>query len=297
MIESLRRLALLLASLILSVSAPLRAETTEEAPPSPALWVVGDEDTKIYLFGTIHALPQGIDWFQGGIANAFAESDTLITEVVNKDDPALAGLMVKLAMLPDGASLREQLSDEKRAAYDKALADMNIPPAMLDRFEPWYAAMALSTLPLMKQGYSPDQGVESILSKQAAAREMPHEGLETTEYQFGLFDGLPAEVQQHYLGEVLEQLPTISEDITAIIDAWKAGDAEKLATRMNFGESDPIFTETILIGRNRVWAEWIAERLEQPGTVFMAVGAGHLAGKGSVQEQLAKQGIGTARAQ
>lgn len=308
MLKFLIRTSARLAALLAIFAVPASAETSEpdrqpvEAvqiarSPVPALWLVGDEDTKIYLFGTIHALPPGIDWFQGNVADAFAASDTLVTEVVSKDDPAQAGLMLKLAMLPEGTSLRDQLSAEQQTAYDKALADLAIPPAMLDRFEPWYAAMALSTLPLMKQGFSPENGVEGVLDKQAAARKMPHTGLETVEYQLGLFDGLPADVQQRYLGEVIEQLPNMRRDITAIIDAWKAGDAEELARLMNFGESDPVFAEAMLMGRNRTWAKWIDERLDEPGTVFIAVGAGHLAGKGSLQQQLAKRGIGTARVQ
>ena len=49
--------------------------------------------------------------------------------------------------------------------------------------------------------------------------------------------------------------------------------------------------ERLLTSRNANWAGWIENRLEQPGTVFIAVGAGHLAGAGSVQEQLEDRGL------
>jgi uncharacterized protein YbaP (TraB family) len=189
------------------------------------------------------------------------------------------------------------MSAEQRAAYDKALVAFNIPPAMLDRFEPWYAAIALSTLPLMQQGFSPANGVDTTLQVKASVRKMSQVGLESAEYQLGLFDGLPAEAQQRYLGEVIEQLPNLREQMGAILGAWKAGDADELARLMNFAEDDPAFSEIMLTGRNRHWAEWLDERLDQPGTVFVAVGAGHLAGKGSVQDQLAARGIGAARVQ
>ncbi len=291
------RLAALLAAFALSASVPLSAKSEPRPSVAPALWVIADADTKIYLFGTIHALPSGIDWFKGSVANAFAASDTLVTEVTGQDDPGMQAMVFKIAALPEGASLRGQLPAEQRAAYDKALVQFNIQPAMLDHFEPWYAAMALSTLPMMQQGYSPANGVDGSLAREATARKMPQVGLETVEYQLGLFDGLPADVQQRYLGEVIEQLPNIREQIGAIVNAWKAGDADELAQLMNFAEDDPAFAETMLLGRNRKWAAWLDERLDQPGTVFVAVGAGHLAGKGSVQERLAARGIGTARVQ
>jgi uncharacterized protein YbaP (TraB family) len=47
--------------------------------------------------------------------------------------------------------------------------------------------------------------------------------------------------------------------------------------------------------RNANWAKWIGRRMEQPGTVFMAVGTGHLVGADSVQAQLAAAGIASAR--
>ena len=47
-----------------------------------------------------------------------------------------------------------------------------------------------------------------------------------------------------------------------------------------------MFTE-----RNARWADWIAARMQTPGTVFVAVGAGHLAGKDSVLVRLAERGI------
>ncbi len=82
-----------------------------------------------------------------------------------------------------------------------------------------------------------------------------------------------------------------------MIEAWRIGDAEKLAKLLNAEESDPRMVEVLLTGRNRTWAEWLDVRLDQPGTVFVAVGAGHLAGAGSVQEQLAARGIAATRLQ
>jgi uncharacterized protein YbaP (TraB family) len=60
---------------------------------------------------------------------------------------------------------------------------------------------------------------------------------------------------------------------------------------MNEDESDPLLMKVLLVDRNKAWAKWIEDRLKQPGTVFVAVGAGHLAGKDSVQAQLAVDGV------
>jgi uncharacterized protein YbaP (TraB family) len=56
-------------------------------------------------------------------------------------------------------------------------------------------------------------------------------------------------------------------------------------------------TKVLLTDRNRTWATWLKARLAQPGTIFVAVGAGHLAGKDSVQDVLARSGVTVTRVQ
>ena len=57
----------------------------------------------------------------------------------------------------------------------------------------------------------------------------------------------------------------------------------------------PELTKLLLTDRNATWADWIDQRLDKPGVVFVGVGAGHLGGKDSVQDLLAKRGISSAR--
>lgn len=274
---------------------------SEAEPPvadvRPALWKISDDDTVIYVFGTVHILPPNISWFDGSVAAAFAESDELVTEVVTSDDPAEGTKFLQTAMLPAGKNLRELLSEQDRLAYEAGLASLKLPPAAFDRFEPWYAALLLSSLPILAEGFDTKNGVEEILGGKAKTREIPQMGLETSEYQLGLFDMLPMDVQTRYLSEVVSQLPTIKTDIDAMILAWKGGDADKLASLMNSQETDPVLIETLLLNRNRTWAAWVISRLGRPGTVFLAVGAGHLSGDGSLHEQLAQLGIVSQRIQ
>ena len=95
----------------------------------------------------------------------------------------------------------------------------------------------------------------------------------------------------------IENLPNVIEQIDGLASEWGEGDADGLARLMNADEADAGLTEALVTRRNQAWAKWIAERLRQPGTVFMAVGAGHLAGPGSVQDQLAAAGLKSERLQ
>ncbi|MDE2597025.1 MAG: TraB/GumN family protein [Sphingomonadales bacterium] len=301
MTSPLRPFARLLAAVLalLGLLQPVAAQPRPAHAPlvQPALWKVADKDTTIWLFGTIHALPRGLPWYKGPVATAFENSDTLVTEIIEKSPEEMRPIVVAKAMLPAGQSLRDMLSPDDRAAFEKAVTANAMPVAAFDRYQPWYAAVALATLPLLSSGYDPANGVDAQLSDRATAQNRPHEALETPEYQLGLFGALPIDTQKKYLREVVDNLPKLKGELNGIIAAWKAGNAARLAKLMNEDEDDPVLEEKLLLGRNREWAKWIAARLEKPGKVFIAVGAGHLAGTGSVQDQLRKAGYTVTRVQ
>jgi len=275
-------------------SSAVAAYTPAAEPRGPALWKVADEDTTIYLFGTIHILPPETRWFHGEIERAYQESDMLVTEVLIDGDPAKTGqIITSLAMLPPGQSLRDMLSEEQRVRYEAGLASIGLPAEAFDRFKPWYGAMMTSMLPLMKEGFSSQSGVEKTLA--ATASDKPQGELETIEGQLSMFDGMSQDVQIAYLMETIDSLDRLRPTIQQIIAEWLDGDADGLAALMNADLQNPALLDTLLYRRNSAWAEWIDRRLDQPGTVFLAVGAGHLAGTKSVQDMLALRGIAVAR--
>jgi uncharacterized protein YbaP (TraB family) len=300
-----RRIAGLLLALASCLSVPVWAQqAAPAAPPAaaveravPALWKVSRGRTTIYLFGTVHALPPGIDWFEGPVKQAFDRSQQLVTEITETDPVQMQRLVIAHAMLPEGQSLRGMLEPELKTSYEKELGDLGLPVQTFDGYEPWYAAIALSTLPLVRSGYGSEHGVEQALDARAKALRHPHTALETAEYQIGLFDSLPLDMQKKYFAEVVHKLPTVTEELGQIVAAWKRGDADGLARLMNDEEDDPTLIQLLLTNRNKAWAHWIEGRLRKPGVVFVAVGAGHLAGPGSVREQLAAKGIRAVRIQ
>jgi uncharacterized protein YbaP (TraB family) len=304
----LRRIGAFLAAILSCLSVSASAQQPVQPRPSletvkpantarPALWKVSDEDTTIYLFGTIHALPDGIDWFGGPLEQAFDSSQELVTEIVEPDPSHMQALVLNSAILPAGQSLRGLLSPGERASYDSALKTLGMQPGDLDRTEFWFAALNIVNRSLALEGYGQSNGVESALNARAKALGRPHTALETAEFQLGLFDALPVDTQKRYLAEVVDHLPEVKTQLDDMIGAWKRGDADELAKVLNADEDDPAMIETLLLGRNRTWAGWIKDRMARPGTVFLAVGAGHLAGPGSVQDQLAAHGITSQRVQ
>ncbi|MBB6424782.1 TraB/GumN family protein [Sphingopyxis sp. JAI128] len=263
----------------------------------PALWVMKDEDTTIYLFGTVHVLKPGLSWFDEAVKTAFDQSDQLMLEIVMPEDQMeVANIMMPLAIDRSGKTLSSRLDAQQLAAYQAAMASVGLPAAQFDTFEPWFPAITLSVLPLTKLGYDPEQGAEKRLTTFAKAAEKPVAGLETLPEQLGFFDDLPETQQVAFLNAVVKNLDKLGPQLDKMVALWAKGDPDGLAVAMNESlAATPELAKTLLWDRNARWADQLKARMDKPGTVFVAVGAGHLAGDHSVQDYLKERGLTVTR--
>jgi len=278
--------------------AAAAARPAAELPDAnPAMWVVRDEDTVIYLFGTFHML-DGRPWFNDEVRAAFDASDELVLEARLPDNPAeLQPLLVRYAVDPQGRLLSQRLTAEQHAALGSALTAANVPAAAFDPLEPWFVAISLpGIVGQQRLGIRAEHGPETVLSAAARERGIEIGELEGIEWQFRLFDGIPDELQLAMLGQSLDNIDSIADQLAPMLAAWSTGDVDSLIEMLNGNNRDnPDLHRLLFTQRNATWAAWIAERMARPGTVFMAVGAGHLAGDDSVQAALEARGIASER--
>ena len=293
-----RKSALFLAATLLGAS-PAMAQTATAALPDadPAIWVVKDPDTTIYLFGTFHALDGKSAWFNDEVKTAFDQAKEVVLELPPEEDKAkLQPIIMKYALDSSGKPFSDRLSPTAKAKYVKALADIGAPPTALDKFKPFFATLTLVMAGAQKQGYTAESGAEAVITKAAKDSGKPISGLETIDFQMGIFAGMSDAEQIKMLEETLDELDNLGPMFAEMNKHWTTGDANGFAKLMNeMDAQSPAAYKALLTDRNATWAEWVQKRLEQPGVVFVGVGAGHLGGKDSVQEFLAKRGIKSAR--
>jgi hypothetical protein len=179
-----RPLACLLLCLLLLLPATVFAH--------PALWVVKDADTTIYLFGTVHLMPKDADWRYPALERALADSQTLYIELTDDNPANIAGLVLRLGM--DTAHPLASQLDASEAQRLRILADeAGVPGGMrtLNVMRPWLAALTLSLMPLKNAGLDPEHGVDKQLKAQMIAAHKPVIGLETAEQQIRLLADMP----------------------------------------------------------------------------------------------------------
>ena len=295
----LRRIAALFLACA-AVPACAQQQTPSPAPKiqpaDPALWVVRNGGTTIYLFGTIHVLKPGLAWFDEAVRAAFDRSDQVVLELVMPDPAKMQAIVAADAGQPNGPTLTDRLPPARRKQFADALTGLGLPATAFDRVKPWFAAVNLSILPLTKLGYDPANGPETVITATAKEEGKPVIGLETAEQQLGYFGQLSDRAQIGFLDTTLDELPKVGPQMEAMVSEWAHGQPDALAREMNDSlKASPEVAKVLLVDRNRRWASWIQTRLHTPGTVFVAVGAGHLAGPQSVQAQLARLGLHATR--
>jgi len=282
----------------LALAAPGAAKAPVQA--KPALWEVSDADTAIYLFGTIHLLPEQYKWRSPKFDAALNGSQELVVEtIVDEKNPGkMMSALTSLAFSPNLPPLADRVPKAKRAALAVAVKKSGIPPQAFDRMETWAAAFMLLGVQFRDLGLKGGEGVETVLRSDFTAKGKPIGELETNAEQLGFFDKLPENAQRQLLEGAIETSDAAQGEFKAMLASWVKGDVKAIARAFNRDlASSPELSEALIKRRNANWNRWIQQRMAKPGTVFIAVGAGHLAGPSSVIDLLQHDGFKVRRLQ
>lgn len=285
-------------SLLLTVALAACGSAAPAAPQAkPAMWKLSDPDTTIYLFGTVHVLPSDLKWRTARFDQTVGQAKELVLEINDQGDKAaIAQLYKRIAFSPGLPPILDRVPADKRAALAAAIEKAGLKPAQLDGMETWAVAVTLGASMYAGMGASVDNGVENQL--RSSFKDKPVAGLETTAQQLGYFDTMPEQTQRKLLVSMVDDVKNADADFRKMVAAWSSGNTGAIARTFDDElKSAPEIAHVLIDQRNANWAKWLKHRLDQPGTVLVAVGAGHLAGKGSVIDLLQRQGLKVERVQ
>ena len=280
--------------------APAQAKVWPPAAESsvaadPAIWRVKGAHGTVYLMGSVHIMKPNVKWESDKVLNALAASDVLYLEIANIDDTADAQPMVMQLGIDTAHPLSTKISKEDLALLDGAAKAAGLPgEQMFEPMRPWLVSMTLSVVPMLKAGYEPTSGIDLKLLTEAKAEQKPVKGFETMLEQMHMLADVPEAEQVKMLHKDLTELDQSTAEMNDIVVAWEHGDVEKIGKMDNdeLAAKYPEEYKRIVVDRNTKWAGTIDGLLKDPatGTVFVAVGAAHLAGQDSVIKMLEKDG-------
>ncbi len=277
--------------LLLSVVSTQVLAANEPHPLS--LWQVDGQQNHIFLLGSIHLLREKDHPIPSAIIDAYQEADTLVMELDMDDmDPVESqSLATEMGLIHDGRTLADLLGPDVYAEAEELALAATIPLNLLSGAEPWYAAMNIELMLLMRIGFNPALGVETHLMEMAVADQKEILGLETMRQQLELLDGLSADAQRDMFLQALSEGSEMLEMMDAMIEAWRHGDTDFMEENLLSDMQDyPELNQTIVVDRNLDWAEQIEELMDDDDDYLIVVGTLHLVGDEGVPELLSERG-------
>jgi uncharacterized protein YbaP (TraB family) len=268
----------------------------------PAMWAVTDDDSTIYLFGTFHILPKGSQWTTKAFDDAMAETPVTLTEVDTKSAAAqasMAKVVAELGVNPPGVTLSSTLGPDRAAHFSKIAARYGLPMANFENLKPWLAMVALSVAVMQKEGFEADSGAEETVLARAGKEGDKISHLESAEYQVRALASLNEEEILADFDSSIEQYDDFDSYAARVLTAWRTGDIAALEkeTLTDMRKEAPDSFRILISDRNANWAGEIEKMMAGDEDYFIAVGAGHLIGSGSVVDLLQKKGYTVARVQ
>lgn len=264
-------------------------------PGDPPLWLLQDEDTRIWLFATVHVLAAEANWRSPELATALAEAETIILEtpVDAQAERAVAAAVQAQGLLPASLSLSDLLAPAEAERLRRQARRLRLDSAGLERLRPWLAALQLTLAQARALGRNAETGVEETLARQAAAQGRALRYLETPEQQVAAMAGLSRAAELGFLRATLDQLDREPDALARLDALWLAGDREGLAAALEqeLSAAGPELRAALIDRRNRAWSAQIEGLLDEPGDMLVAVGAAHLLGEGSVIDLLRRRGL------
>jgi uncharacterized protein YbaP (TraB family) len=291
-----------LASLLSGLSFLLVAACSESPdetaetfpPPSPLLYEIANASGEVqgWLFGTIHALPDGAEWRTPAIERVTQDADILLVEVADLENTSeISGIFARLSNTRGLGPLKNRVSLELRGDVSEMIDRSNIDPASFSSTEDWAAAIMLAQVDAPGR---PSNGVDRAVIRDFASR--PVYGFETAEAQLRIFDTLPPQDQRDLLEGTVREWAEAKNKRGRLVRSWITGDIAALEEATTSGiMADAELRNALLVDRNERWLPVLLDVLESDDRPLVAVGTAHIVGPDGLQAMLTDQGYAVRR--
>ncbi len=259
------------------------------------LWKIekkGIESTS-YLFGTIHMIDREDFFLPPGTETAIKSSEQMVFEI-DMDEMSNMGAqlgMLSKAFMKGGTTLQDLLTPEEYTMVNDHFQSKGMPLFMLERIKPMFLS-AMVDVDISDFSMNGNNGAivsyEMEFYDKAKKNNIEVEGLETMEYQMGIFDAIPYDVQADMLVESISS-GTSEELMDELVQSYLDQDIEALVESIDAEEGLDEYSDMLLKDRNTNWIPEIGKQMLE-GPTFFAVGAGHLAGEDGVIHLLRENG-------
>ncbi|MEP0191051.1 MAG: TraB/GumN family protein [Erythrobacter sp.] len=292
MTTSFRKLQAALSVLSLSLLGLIscdQAQVVETPLPSPLIYEISnaDGDVEGWMLGTIHALPESVDWRTEPIEDAIADADFLMVEIADlENEQDLAHIFAELGQSPDLPNIEMRVPREQRASLNATIEREGFSSSQLTKVDTWAAALMLASGDPQSD---PRYGVDRVVIREFEGRNVVE--FEGARAQLSVFDQLAEEDQRVLLRSAIKSSGNEAQDPAQLRDAWIAGDVTTIEAATITGMmTDPELRDALLVQRNKDWMAKLEPVLAKAERPLIAVGAAHLVGDDGLTAMLKDRG-------
>jgi len=283
-------------AVIIALTTAIAAGTLSPAPLAQTrafAWKATKGAGAVYLVGSVHMLTSDFYPLAASLEAGFKDSDLLVEEanLAEMLSPNMQFSMLSRGMLPAGQTLDKVISPATMALLNKHVSALGMPVEPLKQFKPWMLAMTIEAMEWQKAGFDAELGLDKHFFDRAQVDNKGIQGLETTDFQISLFDGMTMEQQDRFLSETLKGVATETAAVSKLAASWKVGDVASIE-RLVLADvkSDPFVYDRLLVARNRAWLPKIEALFSRGRPAFVVVGAAHLVGPDGLIAMLKAKG-------
>lgn len=283
-------ISLLTLGLILGLSSCKKAEEVEEkteaeveakdAVLGPVVWVAQDDDSKLFLIGTVPYLKDNAEWETLAITGAADEASTYFFEYDPSDNAAMAASMLtqELGFYLDGTTLADRLSEEDKVALANISEASKIPYGSIINFQPWLGAMVLGGSAAQNEELNGDDLFIKDMLRKARIERKTVSYLTTPESRVRALAALPEDIQIRFFNRTVFRYNALGEKMVATAEAWQNGQISELKSdSVNLHSQLPEREyEDYIKARNEEWIDQLDNFMQGTGDGVLFVSMPYL---------------------
>ena len=319
---ALDRACTLLEAATMANSLILNLYDQQNAGSLGLLWRAEGNGNTLYLLGSIHTDLNNTYPFHKQLRDIILSADQVTFELDFNDQAQIAEFAA-MQVYSDGTTLADHISPELYQVVVETAAQMGMDEQTIAQYKAWALGSMFQSLATMDETTSSNaMAIDLYVNAKAANAGIAIDAVETYAFQGGIFDGLSPEYQEAYLAGGLlmildpdsmsqetrdaltavlgeeafepatqEALQAQIDQISAMMDTWKARDAEgfdRIYDKDAILNSDDELNSKLFTDRDPGMIQYAADYLSQAGshTGLMVVGAGHMVGSTGIVQGL-----------
>ncbi len=259
------------------------------------LWEVNVRGQKSYILGSIHMLKKSSFPLKKELETGFENCEFLAVEadISQENMGEILRVTMEKAGYNDGSKLKDRISAETYDLAKKKMNDLNMSIDYFENFKPWFLAMSITSMELVKLGFNPEIGVDKYFINKSEGKTILE--LEGIPFQIGIFDSFSDKENDMFLLSTLNEADSLNANVEAMVNSWQSGDIEAVTrmvteNRNKEPELEDIF-KILIDKRNISMSEKIGKWLNKGGRYFVIVGAAHLIGENGIINLLRRKGF------